>query len=400
MLQSFQYYVFAKGGFVMNFDILSRSIASFDDILLIGKTAQCRSSLLDVIGAVLKDGEVRLFAVQYDEGWYERKQELEELAASGQLCEMSEETNRDTILNERRFSNDIQNIAVRRITAGDSAFDISSSGGTLLSGVPMDVTLILVEFLKLGYTPCDAIRHRDFDYIYLVSFELNGKFDKIPPELASSPLMFSVMPDSKTCGTDKKLALEINGKYPDTISFADSDSGEKHSFFIENVALSDIWEDLEKQFSDPRIANAAPPEQLERARRHMTASLSALCPRGMRLPVIEYYAPDGISLEFFLTEYLDSPIRTGRASFCGGAGEANAAGGSDGPDGAAAVGIIGGSDGPTAVIISSSPDKDERRDGMKLRCATIQTPVPADTKNISVEMLRYYKMTPGYEITV
>ena len=385
----------------MNFDILSRSIARFDDILLIGKTAQCASSLLDIVGAVLKDSEIRLFAVQYDEAWCERKQELEELYASGQLDGICENTNRDTILNERRFSNDIQNIAARRITAGGRGFDISSSGGTLLSGVPMDVTLMLVEFLKLGYTPHYTIRYKNFDNIYLVCFELDGKFDKIPPELGSSAMIFSVMPDSKTCRTDKKLDLQVNAPHYDAISFTDSDSGEKHSFFIESVALSDIWEDLDKQFSDPRIANAAPPEQIERARRHMTASLAALCPRGMRLPVIEYYTPDDISIEFFLTEYLDSPIIRSRASFDSDAVKtSDGTIASDGPDGAASVGVIGGSDGPTAVIISSSPDKDRKKDGMKLRCATIQSPVPADTERISVEMLRYYKVTSAYEFTV
>ena len=121
----------------------------------------------------------------------------------------------------------------------------------------------------------------------------------------------------------------------------------------------------------------------------------------MSLPVIEYYAPDDISLEFFLTEYLDSPIIRSRASFDSDAVKtSDGTIASDGPDGAASVGVIGGSDGPTAVIISSSPDKGRKKDGMKLRCATIQSPVPADTERISVEMLRYYKVTSAYEFTV
>lgn len=378
----------------MNLDTLFSSLPSFEDIRLIGKTAEFNGSTLDIVGAVLKAGVVNIYAIQYNEEWYEQKCESEELQFSESL-KTHEKIRRDRILNEIKFSHDFPNIALRRITVGGRVFDISSSGSTLMDGISIDETLMLAEFLKLGYIPNEVIRYKDFENLYFSYFELCGSFNKIPSELSTTPITLTTARNSKLHLTSKKLKLKTGKKYPHAMSFSDRNSGEKHSFYIENVTLMDVWTDMEKQFDDPRFTSIASPEQIQHAKTNMEFCLNSMCPRNMRLPVIEYEADSSISLEFFLTAHLDSSLHDQKYENTKDI-PANSKGNSSD---ASAVGIIGGSDGPTAIVISSSSEGLGKH-GIKLRSYVIQTPVPENTEDIEVEMLRFYQNIPSEDIVI
>jgi hypothetical protein len=130
----------------------------------------------------------------------------------------------------------------------------------------------------------------------------------------------------------------------------------------------DMWGDMEKNFSDPKLLKHMTKEQIEEAKKNIEKSFIEACPKGMYYPVIEYECKEDISLEFHTKEFLESkPVHHGNGS----------------------IGFIISPDKPTGIL------------GTKLRSAIIQEPVSANTEIIEAELLQYHKtIIPGDVIVV
>jgi hypothetical protein len=126
----------------------------------------------------------------------------------------------------------------------------------------------------------------------------------------------------------------------------------------------DIYETFNEKFNDPRITAQFDAEQINQMRRETESSFSKICPRGMFLPVIEYECEDAISLQFYHSDDLDQePVQN-----------------------ASAVGFIMGT------------DKTAGKWGQRVKASVVQSPVPADTKEIPMELFQYARHENGGKV--
>ena len=120
----------------------------------------------------------------------------------------------------------------------------------------------------------------------------------------------------------------------------------------------DIWGDMEKNFSDPKLLEQMTKEQIDEAKRNIEKSFIEVCPKGMYYLVIEYESEDDISLEFHTKEFLESkPLHHGNGS----------------------IGFIIRPDKATGIL------------GTKLKAAIIQEPVSGSTEIIETELFQYHQ---------
>ena len=124
----------------------------------------------------------------------------------------------------------------------------------------------------------------------------------------------------------------------------------------------DMWDEMEKNFSNPKMLAHMTKEQIDEAREHLEKGLIEVCPKGKYYPVIEYESEDDISLEFHTRKFLDSkPVHHGNGS----------------------IGFIIRPDTPKGFL------------GTKLKAAIIQEPVLGNTYIIEAELFQYHKtVTP------
>ncbi len=124
----------------------------------------------------------------------------------------------------------------------------------------------------------------------------------------------------------------------------------------------DIWGDMEKSFSNPKLLENMTKEQIDEAKRNIEKGFIEACPKGMYYPVIEYESEEDISLEFHTKKFLDSePVHHGNGS----------------------IGFIIRPDKPTGIL------------GTKLKAAIIQEPVLGNTDIVEAELFQYHKtVTP------
>lgn len=353
----------------MNFENLYGLIPVFNEIRVIGKNTVLNETVLDFIGAVLKNSVLKIYVMQYNEDWYEKKLMYEESGTANDIISRKS-TNRTKILSEITRHFDFPTFSLHSIISGENTFNISQSSYAYMGERPLKEIMLMSEFLKLGYTPEGKVGDKDFQNLYLTEFEIEGKYDRIPESLYQRPFTLRTLVYSETHRTSKRLRLETGTNYPRAVSFKDIYTGEKHSFYIENVYLMDIWAEMEKNFSSHTFLSYISPEKTAKIKSDFYEHLSALCPRDMRLPVIEYEAEAGISLEFFSKAFLDSPCYSASVRHSGG--------------------IIGGATKPTAIFVRPDSPSGLGKHGISLKAAVVNFPVPADSVEISVEMLRFF----------
>ena len=68
------------------------------------------------------------------------------------------------------------------------------------------------------------------------------------------------------------------------------DYGDNVQCRINNVTLTDVQKNTEKELRNPKLAESFSPEQLEEARKHSYYALEQCCPKGMCYIDIEYEA--------------------------------------------------------------------------------------------------------------
>ncbi len=204
--------------------------------------------------------------------------------------------------------------------------------------------------------------------MYLTNLAFEGDYDAIPALDRGASIRFSMSPAHTSHLVELPVTLRVGVEYPDKLYFADKEGGERHWAQIDRVFLYDMWEEMEKNFDDPRMKEQFTPEELAEHKAEFEEHFSETCPKGMCYAVVEYECEEDISIQFYSKAWLDSePVQSGRAG---------------------SIGFI------------MSPDEPAGKLGLKLKAAIIPEPVAPDTGFIEAELFRYIQTGKAYDIMI
>lgn len=345
----------------MNIRYLKEILSRMDEIKTIGKSAEIDGVVCNVAGIVRYGLQLRLVIFEYDEHF---RQEIEEMEIA-ELCDIEQgaETNRIRMKSKEKVSQPFRDI--KSVFIGDTEFEVSGSENQRLSVKDGESVLFISEFLRNGWNP-EGIEYQDIDILFLTSIELAGEFAKIPDFESDALLHFTMRNDSSSYLVEQTVNLVVDGDYPEKLLFKSKEDGEEHWAQINRVHLNDMWSEMEKTFSDPKLLNHMTEEQIANAKKDFEKNFIEVCPRGMCYPIIEYECEDSISLQFYTKKYLDSkPVHNNHS-----------------------IGFIVGADKPTGIL------------GRKLKAAIIQEPISVNTECIEAELFQYHKTTTPDDIII
>ena len=347
----------------MNIGYLQKLLSCIDEITVIGRNTEVDGVLCHVVGIVRYGMQMRLLVLQYDEAFV---QHIEEAEAAGMCDNFDIVENNRTVLRchgKIDFPNPFR--AVRKVFIGEEEFEVHSSKHRRLSIQDCECILILSELLRNGWKP-EGIDFQSIDMLFLASLELNGDYTAIPAFGENPVLRFTMGPDSVPCLVEQPITLTIGGEYQDKLWFQDALTGEKHWVWINRLYLLDMWAEMAKTFTNPKLQEQMTPEQIAKAKSDFEERFLEICPMGMCFPVIEYECEEGISLNFYSKAYLDAmPVHRNSS-----------------------IGFIVGTDQPVGIK------------GLKLKAAVIEEPVPWDTLSIEAELFQYVHTAAGGDIVL
>lgn len=341
----------------MNIKYIQDLLSRIDEIKIIGRTAEIDGVICNIAGLVRYGQKVRLLILEYDEVYREKAEELEELEAAEPCPVRWDETNRSILKGRGRIEARQPFKPIKSVLIDGMEFEIDVTENRLLSSKDAESILFLSELLRKGWKP-EGLDYQRIDMLFLTSIELAGDYSEIPKFNDNAVIHFTMNEDSVSYLVEQPLTLRVNGEYPEKLWFKNVEDIEDHWAQINRVYLMDMWGEMEKSLSEPRLLDHMTRKQIDEAKRNIENTLIEVCPKGMYYPVIEYESQDHISLEFHTSKFLDSkPVHHGRGS----------------------IGFI------------MRPDKETGILGKKLKAALIQEPVTGTTEIIEVELFRYHK---------
>ncbi|HWQ76292.1 MAG TPA: hypothetical protein VN441_13340 [Syntrophomonas sp.] len=346
----------------MNFELLQSAIPVFDELRVLNKSFTSEDATIQLVGLIRQGKSLKLYALQLDEQVYEAEL-LEEEQEFSRPPRRRPVTNRQQICDVGKIEYRIPLTYVNSIFVEGQEFQVSCTVASRLGDDDLNCILLLAEFMKNGFKPCDSIETRDFSHILFSTIELEGEYDHIPPGKQSGDIVLCFgNNDIRQYPVQKRLQLHIGRNYPRAFQFKDKRMEEIHRFYIQRVYLMDIWAETEKSLSDPRHLESISEADLLEMKRACFEHLERLCPRGMYLPVIEYEAEEAISFEFHTVEYLNARYEASRENRA------------------------------SSILIMARPEEPMGRHGMKLKAAVIQRPVSGETESLYVELFRYSRI--------
>jgi hypothetical protein len=342
----------------MNIKYIQKLLSRINEIKIIGKTVEIDGVVCNIAGIVRYGKKLRLIILEYDDMYYRKIEEME----LSEPCEIrQQETNRLILKGRGRIEAAQPFRTIKSVFIDEMKFEIDVTENRFLDSKDGESVLFLSELLRNGWIP-GGVDYQDIDMLFLISIEFAGDFTEIPEFNDNAKLHFTMNKDSVSYMVEQPVTLKVNGEYPEKLWFKNKEDSEEHWAQINSVYLMDMWGDMEKNFSDPKLLEHMTKEQIEEAKRNIEKSFIEVCPKGMYYPVVEYESEEDISLEFHTKEFLESkPVHHGTGS----------------------IGFIIRPDKPTGIL------------GMKLKSAIIQEPVSVSTEIIEAELFQYHKtITP------
>ncbi|MDD4677984.1 MAG: hypothetical protein PHN25_02140 [Tissierellia bacterium] len=342
----------------MNIEYIQKLLSRINEIRIINKTIELDGVVCNIAGLVRYGQKLRLIILEYDEVYSQKVEEME-LSEPGEIRQ--QETNRSMLRGRGRIEAAQPFRPIKSVFIDEMEFEINVTENRLLNFKDGESVLFLSELLRNGWNP-EGVDYQSIDMLFFTSIEFAGDFDEIPEFDENVKLHFIMNKDSSSYLVEKPVTLTVNGEYPEKLWFKNKEDSQEHWVQINRVYLMDIWADMEKSFSNPKILDHMTKEEIEEAKRNIEKSFIDVCPKDMYYPVIEYESEQDISFEFHTKEFLDSkPVHHGNGS----------------------IGFIIRPDKPTGIL------------GRKLKAAIIQEPVLGNTDIIEAELFQYYKtVTP------
>jgi hypothetical protein len=339
----------------LNIKYIQKLLSRIDEIKIIGKTVEIDGIVCNIAGIVRYGKKLRLIILEYDDIY---RLKIEEMELS-EPCEIrQQETNRSILKGRNRIEATQPFRTIKNVFIDEMEFEIDVTENRLLNFKDGESVLFLSELLRNGWIP-GGVDYQNIDMLFLTSIEFAGDFNEIPEFNDDAKLHFTMNKDSVSYLIEQPVTLKVNEEYPEKLWFKNKEDSKEHWAQINRVYLMDIWGDMEKNFSDPKLLEHMTKEQIEEAKRNIEKSFIEVCPKGMYYPVVEYESEEDISLEFHTKEFLESkPVHHGNGS----------------------IGFIIRPDKPTGIL------------GKKLKSAIIQEPVSTGTEIIEAELFQYHKI--------
>lgn len=345
----------------MNIKYLQEQLSRIDEVKIIGKAKEINGVIYNVAALVRYGTDLRLIIIDYDEQY---RQQIEDREMS-ESCEERHKPETNRILIKSREHDFKPLRTIKSVIIGSKEFEVSGSEGSGLSVQDGESIVLLTELLRCGWNP-EGIDFQRIDNLYLTSVELKGEFSKIS-EIEENPrLHFTMRNDSIAHIVEHPVKLTVNGEYTEKLWLKSKKTGEENWVQINKVYLQDMWSEMEKTFSQPKLLERMTPEEIEKAKKDFEKHFIKICPKGMCFPIVEYECDESISLEFHSTKYLESqPVSNGSS-----------------------MGFIVSSDKKTGIL------------GMKLKVAVIQEPMDINTEIIEAELFQYFKTYTPEDIII
>lgn len=197
----------------------------------------------------------------------------------------------------------------------------------------------------------------------LTSLDLEGEFESIPLENKIEKISLIQRNNSSKYTTEKSMTIEVNKKYPRPFLCGKGEN--KIKFYIHRVYLIDLKEEIKKTLDNPKLIENFSVEELKKAKKEAIEFAKELCPKGMRIPVIEYETEEA-SLQIYAHEYLEMES-SNKSSF---------------------------------FILGMKPDEKTGIHGLPLKAIALEYAVPKDTTEINIEILGYYLPLTGETIEI
>lgn len=267
------------------------------EIRPIGRTVLVGEHACHAMGLALsEDGTLQLWVVHHDPDFRER----------GGLPHTAQ-TNRDQLRAVGESKTGVPlSVPVETVTIGNLSFHTGQSESWPCDLDRFEVTTLLTRFLLSGWNPA-GIEDQSLHELVLTALSLDGRFDAIPALEPGAPVRLSMREEPRRHLVEQPITLEVGGAYPDKLFFTEQDTGRRRWAQINQVALCDMWAEMEELFADPRMKERASEEALARSRAQLEASLAQQCPRGLCYPAVEYECKAGLTLQFYTRRWLDAP---------------------------------------------------------------------------------------------
>lgn len=346
----------SEKGKLMNLGALKEQLFSIGEIKPIGKTIVTEDGFFHVMGLVMEeDKSVRLYILEYSEL-------LRDLREQAEIEEITDAESFITNRIEQRQSHcfDDQNFFashIEKITIGEQGFTSYQSSGMVCRLEDFRTMATFTRFMLAGWNT-EAIEGRSFEGMHLTMLELDGEYESLSHMDVTQPIVLSMRAEHRRYLIEQPISLPIGDAYPEKYTWLDPETGESQWIQINRVYLCDMWAEMAKIYDNPKLKEAFTEKELQKQKKRFEKDMQGLCPRGSYFPVVEYECDEERSFEFYSKAWLDAePYHSGNGS----------------------IGFILKSDQPTGKL------------GLKLKCALIQEPFSADTKEIAAELFSYYQ---------
>lgn len=294
------------------------------EVRMIGREFSAFGREYSAAGLVRYENHTELAILEYDEtrddsSVYEESEEL---------------TNRERLMLSASYKKGLFGL-LKYVIIDDKECLISGASGSYLDEDRPDFVYILSELIKCGWSSESFFKFEP-DKIHLISFELNGAVKGFGELDLKKPIKLTAFDEREDYSTSFRACLEVEKDIDYKIPVFNGED----EICIKRIHMLNLdGEDIDKRTADK------------------------LCPNGMKIPVVEYTAGEGMGVQFYLSSYLDSP--EGKAGF-----------------------LSDEDDGPTCYYISLSPDVHD--EGFKY--STIQQAVSVDEKQLEIGFLRCSKL--------
>ena len=344
----------------MNLHLLQQRIREIGDPIVLGFEQKVGEAACGLLGWVRQDQELRLVTLVWEataDACQEEPPGVEDPEGGPSTGWRHRERMLPHLRQERL--NPLQHAV--EVSLDDRILPVREVTSTRLNPLDWESTALLTLFLRAGWNP-ERLASAAYDQLVWTSLTLEGTEELPTAALQASRVAFAIRGGGVEHPVGLQMRLAVGeageeGSLPPRVTFPDAKPGEDHWMQIERVVLFDPWAQVEEVVSSPAWAERMTPAEREETRSRLLASIAEHCPRGMRIPVIEYECEEGISCRFHALSYLDAiPEPSGNGG---------------------AFGIIAGA------------SRETGRSGARLRSSAIETPVPEGTATIEVELFSY-----------
>lgn len=283
----------------MDLAALKSLLTPFDACRVLSRSLGEGDSRLSAAALTLKDGRLSLWVAEHDGTYSERLEaaEWEDLADP----RPAPASHREALLGERTVEPALMVEHCTAVTMGGVRYMADGSSLARMER-DQDELFSLIALLQAGWE-APGWEELSLESLFLLKIDLQDDFSALPS--VDGPLILHPAPVTRSAVQPVSLTVPFGAPVDIPLK---GPAGERA--YITGAELLDPWQQLEETLASPE-AQRLPAEQREGARRRAEQIYNQVCPRGMAFPALLYETEQTLSLQFYPSVWLDSPIDGG-----------------------------------------------------------------------------------------